>query len=239
MVATEYLTNLIRHNQGSEHHILLRISKANNDSYTFTFIDELTPYNLFKNNNSTWKIDSGDLVEGGMGVELIRHYFKEADYITYEGKNYFSFPLEHIDSRPTVIYVDDDVTQLALMSAYLKDKFQVIACQSIEAGWQAILTADARILLLDHKLKNGTCEPLLEKLNQSNLKSQLSVVMLTGDDSEEVIHKINRLGVDDYLIKPVKKNKLLQSIERVTHRFAYLSYQTTFESTPAVIHMQK
>ena len=45
----------------------------------------------------------------------------------------------------------------------------------------------------------------LEKLNKSNLKSQLSVVMLTGDDSEEVISKINRLGVDDYLIKPVKK----------------------------------
>ena len=238
LVTTEYLTNLIRHNQGSEHHILLRISQSSKESYRLTFIDELTPYNLFKNNNSSWTIDSGALVEGGMGVELIRHYFKDADYVTKEGKNFFSFPLKHIDRRPTVIYVDDDVTQLALMSAYLKEQFQVIACESIEAGWQAILTADARILLLDHKLKNGTCEPLLEKLNKSNLKSQLSVVMLTGDDSEEVIHKINRLGVDDYLIKPVKKNKLLQSIERVTHRFAYLSYQTTFESTPSKIHLQ-
>jgi len=238
LVATEYLTNLIRHNEGSEQHIFLRISQADNDGYALTFIDELTPYNLFENNNSQWKLGSGNLVEGGMGVELIRHYFKEAEYVSDKGKNYFTFPLEHIDKRPTVIYVDDDVTQLALMSAYLKDHFQVVPCESIEAGWQAILTADARILLLDHKLKNGTCEPLLEKLNQSNLKSQLSVVMLTGDDSEEVISKINRLGVDDYLIKPVKKNKLLQSIERVTHRFAYLSYQTTFESTPSKIHLQ-
>ncbi|ALQ07892.1 MULTISPECIES: SpoIIE family protein phosphatase [Pseudoalteromonas] len=238
LVTTEYLTNLIRHNQGSEHQILLRISQPSSDSYILTFIDELAPYNLFKNNNSSWKIDSGKLVEGGMGVELIRYYFKDADYITKNGKNFFSFPLEQIDRRPTIIYVDDDVTQLALMSAYLNDKFQVIACESIESGWQAILTADASILLLDHKLKNGTCEPLLEKLNKSNLKSQLSVVMLTGDDSDEVIHKINRLGVDDYLIKPIKKNKLLQSIERVTHRFAYLSYQTTFESAPSKIHLQ-
>ncbi|MEI8669419.1 MULTISPECIES: ATP-binding protein [unclassified Pseudoalteromonas] len=89
LVTTEYLTNLIRHNQGSEHQILLRISQPSSDSYILTFIDELAPYNLFKNNNSSWKIDSGKLVEGGMGVELIRYYFKDADYITKNGKNFF------------------------------------------------------------------------------------------------------------------------------------------------------
>jgi len=235
LVATEYLTNLIRHNEGDEQLIMLRINQINHDTYQLTFIDELKPYNLFKQNNSSWTLASAELVEGGMGVELIRHYFADATYDTRAGKNYFSFPLTNIDKRPSIIYVDDDITQLALMSAYLKDKFNVVTCENIEAGWQAILTSDASILLLDHKLKQGTCEPLLEKLNKSNLKSQLSVVMLTGDDSEEVISKINRLGVDDYLIKPVKKNKLLQSIDRVTHRFAYLSYQSTFGLTPSKV----
>ena len=189
LAATEYLTNLIRHNEGSEHSIILRISQVTSREYELTIIDELKAYNLFKKNDSQWTLDSWD----------------------------------------------DDPVQLALMNAYLKDKFQVIQCENIESGWQAILTSDASILLLDHQLKNGTCEPLLEKLNKSNLKSQLSVIMLTGDDSEEVISKINRLGVDDYLIKPVQKNKILQSFERVTHRFAYLSYQTAFESTPSKI----
>ena len=31
LVATEYLTNLIRHNEGSEQHIFLRISQAHNN----------------------------------------------------------------------------------------------------------------------------------------------------------------------------------------------------------------
>lgn len=238
LAATEYLTNLIRHNEGAEHNIMLRISQATSQAYQLTIIDELKSYNLFEKNDSQWTLDSCELVEGGMGVELIRHYFKNATYITKDSKNYFSFSLRQIDKRPTVIYVDDDPVQLALMNAYLKDKFQVIQCENIESGWQAILTSDASILLLDHQLKNGTCEPLLEKLNKSNLKSQLSVIMLTGDDSEEVISKINRLGVDDYLIKPVQKNKILQSFERVTHRFAYLSYQTAFESTPSKIPLE-
>lgn len=236
---TEYLTNLIRHNEGSEHSIMLCISQKQNNIYDVTIVDELEPYNLFAQNDSDWVLASGELVEGGMGVELIRHYFPSATYRTFEQKNYFSFSLNKIDKRPTIIYIDDDVSQLALMKAYLQEKFQVIACESIEAGWQAILTSNARILLLDYKLKNGTCEPILEKLNQSNLKSQLSVVMLTGDDSEKVISRINRLGVDDYLIKPVQKNKLLQSIERVTHRFAYLSYQTTFEATASKIPLSE
>jgi sigma-B regulation protein RsbU (phosphoserine phosphatase) len=237
LVCTEYLTNLIRHNQGSDKSIMLRITQPTNDQFELTVIDELAPYNLFEHNDSTWRIGSDELVEGGMGVELIRHYFSQAQYCSVAHQNFFSFKLTEIDKRPTVIYIEDDVAQLVLMKAYLKDKYRVVCCETIEAGWQAILTANASILLLDHQLKQGTCEPLLEKLNQSNLKSELSVVMLTGDDSDEVIRKINRLGVDDYLIKPVKKNKLLQSIERVTHRFAYLSYQTAFESAPQSIHL--
>ena len=52
LVATEYLTNLIRHNEGDEQLIMLRINQINHDTYQLTFIDELKPYNLFKQNNS-------------------------------------------------------------------------------------------------------------------------------------------------------------------------------------------
>ena len=40
--------------------------------------------------------------------------------------------------------------------------------------------------------------------------------MLTGDDSDELIKRINLLGVDDYS-KTVTKTRLLQSIERIVH----------------------
>eukprot|EP00487_Bulimina_marginata_P009214 TRINITY_DN3586_c0_g1_i3.p2 TRINITY_DN3586_c0_g1~~TRINITY_DN3586_c0_g1_i3.p2 ORF type:complete len:134 (+),score=22.76 TRINITY_DN3586_c0_g1_i3:1329-1730(+) len=91
LVATEYLTNLIRHNEGSEQWIIVRISQVSSDSYNLTFIDELKPYNLFEKNDSAWKIDSEELVEGGMGVELIRHYFTDASYETVESKIFSRF----------------------------------------------------------------------------------------------------------------------------------------------------
>ena len=68
LVATEYLTNLIRHNEGDEQLIMLRINQINHDTYQLTFIDELKPYNLFKQNNSSWTLASDELVEGGMGI---------------------------------------------------------------------------------------------------------------------------------------------------------------------------
>ncbi|NMR24179.1 SpoIIE family protein phosphatase [Pseudoalteromonas sp. NEC-BIFX-2020_015] len=239
LVSTEYLTNLIRHNMSDViESLTLKIYRSDDKKITLEFIDNLEPYDLFANNDSNWDIGSGELVEGGMGVALIRHYYPKASYRTYEEYNYFSFTLQNIDKRPTLIYIDDDKSQLALLEAYLTPYFQVITCLDIESGWQAILTSGATILLLDHKLKQGTCEPLLKKLNQSNLKMQLSVVMLTGDDSEEVIRTINHLGVDDYLIKPVKKMRLLQSIERVIHRFSALKYYTSDNQTPAVIDIE-
>ncbi|MAD02964.1 MAG: fused two-component system sensor histidine kinase/response regulator/phosphatase [Pseudoalteromonas sp.] len=224
LVATEYLTNLLRHSQETSMHVQFAMHKLPDKQLLIEFKDSMPSYDLFNQQASGWQLDSGELVEGGMGVALIKHYFPNACYKTVGQQNTFSFCLTNIDKRPTLIYIDDDKAQLALLNAYLSEHFQVICCEDSESGWQEILTSGATILLLDHKLKNGTSEPLLKKLNQSNLKTNLSVVMLTGDDSEELIKRINLLGVDDYLVKPVSKTRLLQSIERIVHRFSALKY---------------
>lgn len=232
LVATEYLTNLLRHTKKNDKPLLFSIFKVSNQQLRIEFKDSFKSYDIFNNHSSNWEIDSGELVEGGMGVALIKHYFPNASYNTHHQFNTFSFCLNNIDKRPTLIYIDDDKSQLALLKAYLSEHFQVICCEDIESGWQEILTSGATILLLDHKLKNGTSEPLLKRLNQSNLKINLSVVMLTGDDSEELIKRINMLGVDDYLVKPVTKTRLLQSIERIVHRFSALKYFVNEERAP-------
>ncbi|HCV03004.1 MULTISPECIES: SpoIIE family protein phosphatase [Pseudoalteromonas] len=224
LVATEYLTNLLRHSEESDKKLQFSMYKLPKNKLLIEFTDAMPSYNLFENHSSDWHLESGELVEGGMGVALIKHYFPNAKYTSEKHKNTFSFHLSNIDKRPTLIYIDDDKSQLALLNAYLCNHFQVICCEDIESGWQELLTSGATILLLDHKLKNGTSEPLLKKLNQSNIKTNLSVVMLTGDDSDELIKRINLLGVDDYLVKPVTKTRLLQSIERIVHRFSALKY---------------
>ena len=225
LVITEYLTNLLRHSKGEDETIVLLITRNKASDYTLEIVDDLSPYNLFELNESDWDINSGVLVEGGMGVELIRHYFPEADYCTSNNKNHFSVPLMQGKDKPKAIYVDDDKAQLALINAYLKDDYEVISCQDLPEAWQAITLHDAQVLILDYQLQKQTSEPLLIKLNGSDYRSTLSAVMLTGTDSGDIVARINRLGIDDYLVKPVKKVRLLQSLERVTNRVKAFEYQ--------------
>jgi sigma-B regulation protein RsbU (phosphoserine phosphatase) len=224
LVITEYLTNLLRHSKGEDETIVLLITRCNLSSYKLEIIDKLSPYNLFELNESDWHIHSGILVEGGMGVELIKHFFPDAEYCTTNNKNHFSIPLNQGKDKPKVIYVDDDKAQLMLIKAYLKDEYDVISCQDQAEAWQAITLHDAQVLILDFQLQNGTSESLLIKLNGSDYKSTLSVVMLTGTESASIIARMNRLGIDDYLVKPVKKVRLLQSLERVMNRLKAYEY---------------
>ncbi|MBQ4846089.1 SpoIIE family protein phosphatase [Pseudoalteromonas sp. MMG005] len=225
LVITEYLTNLLRHSKGEDETIVLLITRNKTGDYTLEVIDNLTPYDLFACNESDWDINSGILVEGGMGVELIRHYFPKAAYTSKRSKNHFSIPLTQGKNKPKAVYVDDDLAQLALINAYLKDDYDVIVCQELSEAWQAITLHDVQVLILDYQLQKQTSEPLLTKLNGSDHRSTLSVVMLTGTDSDDTITRINRLGIDDYLVKPVKKIRLLQSLERVTNRVKAFEYQ--------------
>lgn len=225
LVITEYLTNLLRHSKGEDETIVLLITRVSAASYTLELIDDLSPYDLFELNESDWHINSGVLVEGGMGVALIRHYFPDASYNSIGNKNHFSIPLIQGSDKPKVVYVDDDITQLALINAYLKEDYEVISCEDMAQAWQAITLYDVQILILDYQLQKQTSEPLLTKLNASDYKSKLSVIILTGTESGDIIAKINRLGIDDYLVKPVKKLRLLQSLERVTNRIKALDYE--------------
>ncbi|MBD1582156.1 SpoIIE family protein phosphatase [Pseudoalteromonas sp. S16_S37] len=217
LVITEYLTNLLRHSLGDDNTITLLIGDDRNH-YTVQLIDNLTPYNLFEQNHSQWTIESECLAEGGMGVALIRHYYPDAYYESVDGKNYFSFNITKVKRKTSLLYVDDDITQLALIEAYVKDEFEFISCQNCRDAWQLITQSKVDVLLLDYRLKNDTCETLLKQLASSDIKSSLAILMLTGDNDAATIRKLNRFGIDDYIAKPVTKQQLLLNLDRVLNK---------------------
>ncbi|CAH9061932.1 Regulator of RpoS [Pseudoalteromonas holothuriae] len=217
LVITEYLTNLLRHASAEDRTITLLIGEKDNH-YTVALIDDLEPYNLFELNHSSWTIESESLAEGGMGVALIRHYFPKASYKTLAGKNHFSFNLNKIKRKTTLLYVDDDITQLSLVEAYVQDEYTFIACQNCHDAWQLITQSKVDILLLDYKLKGDTSETLLAQLAHSDLKTTLAILMLTGDSDIRTVKKLNRFGIDDYITKPVMKEQLLLNLDRVQNK---------------------
>ena len=90
LVMTEYLSNLLRHSNGEDEAVTLVLSDLG-DKIRITLIDPTLYCELLKSGETHWEIDEGGLVEGGMGLALIKHYFDDYQYTITQGKNYFSF----------------------------------------------------------------------------------------------------------------------------------------------------
>ncbi|SFB89238.1 ATP-binding protein [Pseudoalteromonas denitrificans] len=90
LVMTEYLSNLLRHSNGENEAVTLVLSDLG-ENIRITLIDPTLYCKLLKSGDSDWELEQGELVEGGMGLALIKHYFDDYQYTITQGKNYFSF----------------------------------------------------------------------------------------------------------------------------------------------------
>lgn len=95
LVMTEYLSNLLRHSNGEDEAVTLVLSDLG-DKIRITLIDPTLYCELLKKGDSEWELDQGELVEGGMGLALIKHYFDDYQYTITQGKNYFSFEVPRL-----------------------------------------------------------------------------------------------------------------------------------------------
>ncbi|MEE2786129.1 MAG: response regulator [Myxococcota bacterium] len=112
-----------------------------------------------------------------------------------------------------VLVVEDDEKTLKLLGKVLQ-----------RGGYRAGLTVNgfsavnllkrARpdLILLDLRMPRMDGFQLLELLKQYQSSSEIPVIVLTGSSSPFDIDRALKLGVQDYLVKPISPRKLLQKI---------------------------
>ena len=118
------------------------------------------------------------------------------------------------------LVVDDSPTDRHLLQGLLARK---LSCKvtAVEDGLEALnklSTETYHIVLLDMQMPimNGT-EVLLEiRLNPAS--AELPVVMITGTAEESLIRDVMRLGVIDYIVKPIVTHDVLDRLSDVIKR---------------------
>jgi CheY-like chemotaxis protein len=98
-----------------------------------------------------------------------------------------------------VLLVEDDSSMVSMLRAILENEgYQDI--RVVESGAEALDPAAASdIVLLDNQLPDGTGIDLLPRLLAQ--PDPPSVIMVTGEGSEELAANAMRLGAEDYLVK--------------------------------------
>lgn len=228
LVTYEYLTNLLRHANGDGSSISIQLLQNASGTYRFEINDRLVAYNPLKQKLNV-DFANDELKFGGMGISLLQHHFPDASYRSDADTNVLTLPLQGPSKRKRILCIDDDKSQLALLQAYLSSQYEVYSAEDLTSGMELIYDTTPDILILDYELKECTAVDVLHKLNQTQLKSNMSIIILTGTTQSNIEHVTSRLGIDRFLTKPVSKQQLDLAIEQLIYRSIIKGNQTKLE----------
>lgn len=138
------------------------------------------------------------------------------------------------DDRPTVLIVDDEEETADLFAEFLDGDYATLTAYGGEEALDR-LTADVDVVLLDRSMPGTTGDEVLSTIRDRGVDCR--VVMVTAvEPNTDVID----LDFDEYLVKPVSRETLIDAVERMLVRkshdhelqevFAIASKMATLES---------
>lgn len=116
---------------------------------------------------------------------------------------------------PEVLVVDDESRLADLFAAWLEKDWDVATAYDGEVALEKMSDA-VKIVLLDRRMPGLSGDEVLDEIRDRGYDAR--VVMVTAVDPD---FDILDMGFDDYLVKPVSKDELLDLVDRVITRSSY------------------
>ncbi len=122
-----------------------------------------------------------------------------------------------MSDNPEILVVDDESRLADLFAAWLGAERPVAAAYNGEQALEKMTDA-IEVVLLDRRMPGLSGDEVLAAIREKGYDCR--VVMVTAVDPD---FDIIEMGFDDYLVKPVSKDELLDIVERVSSRSTYES----------------
>lgn len=116
----------------------------------------------------------------------------------------------------TVLVVEDSVTEMQLLTSYLRQAgLVVIGAQSVEEAQVKLMGQTPDLIVLDVVLPGQSGFELCRELKADPKTSQIPVVMCSTKDTEVDKMWGNLLGANAYIPKPVDPTIFLSTIRQL------------------------
>jgi len=131
---------------------------------------------------------------------FVRDLLLEASFETNEGE------------KKVILVVDDDTEYRQLIRGWLRADYHVaLANSGVQAiTWLAKNTCD--LILLDYAMPVTDGKKVLEMLKSEENTKDIPVMFLTGKNDKESIMEVLKLNPDDYLLKTIGRDALLEKM---------------------------
>lgn len=107
-------------------------------------------------------------------------------------------------SRYRILIVDDSEMNRMILSEMLKGEFEILEADNGSVCLDMLSRYEMKIslILLDIVMPGMDGFGVLEYMNRNNLIKDIPVIMISGEDSGEVIKRAYEMGVSDYIKRP-------------------------------------
>ncbi|MEP7318182.1 MAG: bifunctional response regulator/alkaline phosphatase family protein [Panacibacter sp.] len=128
-------------------------------------------------------------------------------------------------SLATILWVDDEIESLQSQKIFLENKGYTV--HTLTNGFEAIdFVKDhaVDVVLLDETMPGITGLETLQKIKEVN--SQVPVVLITKNETENLMDEAIGSQISDYLIKPVNPNQVWLSLKKIIDNKRLVSEKT-------------
>src|SRR5205809_399146 len=126
----------------------------------------------------------------------------------------------------TILWVDDEIESLQSQKLFLENKGYEV--QTLTNGFEAIDFVKEHavdVVLLDETMPGITGLETLAKIKEVN--SQIPVVLITKNETENLMDEAIGSQITDYLIKPVNPNQVWLSLKKIIDNRRLVAEKTT------------
>lgn len=233
LITSEIITNLLKHSSPKATRCRIEMSVGPQES-SLKIFDDGGCFTGFEEAKASATAEFEELQVSGMGLGLIKalvddYIYLPAELNTKEHYNCYTFVITS-SKQLTVAVIDDDISILVLLEAYLSDHYRVLSFESGRAAIDGL--AGKRVDLVMSDLNMPELDGLQLRTALQARLGNIPFIFLTGENTE----KLHRLAIDDVLSKPIVKQTLLQSVERVLVRYASLQESIGKQLSPSIVN---
>ena len=129
------------------------------------------------------------------------------------------------NGKTRLLIVDDDGSMSKYLSTYLaRRNFEISTAASGEEAIRMFRVHDPQLVLLDVAMPGMSGIETLERMKQ--IKPDVAVVIISGQNDPELIFKASKLGADDYISKPFEPKELDLRLVKVLDKVRLVSEVT-------------
>ncbi len=112
-----------------------------------------------------------------------------------------------LDTKPTVLIVDDEPAPRAALTQILRHDFSILTAENVRTAMAVLNDCSVDLVTLDLRLPDGSGSDLLDEIKQTH--ANVEVIMVTGYGTLTSAMDCIRQGAAGFLLKPFNASELL------------------------------